>query len=223
MKKLIVSGIIVFAVALLAPQIVQAQETTYLSNLGQPSTGSEAVGSDSWLGEVFITGANTSGYTLNSVQLAMTGASGNPSGFTVMIYKLFMGTPFLFGTNLGTLGGSANPSTAGIYTYNPAVNLTLSPNTGYAIVLNAGTAVADGAYEWSESTTYPISSGGWPDLSTYNTFFYSSNDGSSWTTISGAYPQFAINATVVPEPGVLSLFGLGGLGFLWRRWKAWAI
>jgi hypothetical protein len=60
--------------------------TAYLSNLGQSSTGSLAVGSDSWLAASFGTGTNEGGYELNSIQLAMTDASGNPSGFTVMIY-----------------------------------------------------------------------------------------------------------------------------------------
>jgi len=219
MKNLIIGGIIVLAVVLSVPQIIQAQGTTYLSNLSQPSTGSEAVGSDSWLAAEFFTGNNVSGYELNSIQLAMTDPSGNPTDFTAMLYQHIFGSVFL-GPNLGTLEGSANPSTADIYTYNPAGNLTLSPNDYYVIVLTAGTAVADGAYEWSESTTSPISSDGWAENSF---FFYSSNDGSFWAAISGTYPQFAINATAVPEPGVLGLFVVGGLGFLWHRRKAKAV
>jgi hypothetical protein len=68
MKKLISSSVIVFTVAFLAPQIIQAQGTiTYVSNLGQASTGSDKVGSNSWLAASFEAGNNASGYLLNSV------------------------------------------------------------------------------------------------------------------------------------------------------------
>jgi hypothetical protein len=36
MKKIVVSGVIFLVVALLAPQIAQAQGTIYLSDLGRP-------------------------------------------------------------------------------------------------------------------------------------------------------------------------------------------
>jgi len=85
MKNIVISGVIVLVVALLTPQIVQAQGTIYLSNLGQPSAGSLAVGSDSWQAAIFTTGTNADGYVLNSIQLAMTDAFGTPNGFTVML------------------------------------------------------------------------------------------------------------------------------------------
>jgi hypothetical protein len=58
MKKIIA----VLLVALLIQQFVQAQGTVYLSNLGQTSTGSHAVSSNSWLAMGFQTGNNASGY-----------------------------------------------------------------------------------------------------------------------------------------------------------------
>lgn len=57
MKKII----ILLMVSVLAVQISQAQGTTYLSNLGQASTGNYATGSDAWIGIPFITGNNASG------------------------------------------------------------------------------------------------------------------------------------------------------------------
>src|ERR1700679_483175 len=85
MKKIIMSVII--AIGFLVPQIIQAQGTiTYLSSLSPTSTGIHSVGSDSWLAAGFETGNNIGGYELNSIQLGMAGVSGNPSGFTVMIY-----------------------------------------------------------------------------------------------------------------------------------------
>ena len=207
------------AAALSAPQISQAQGTmTYLSNLQQSSAGSLAVGSDSWVAADFRTGTNTGGYLLDSVQLAMTDASGNPSGFTVMLCSATVGVGNSPGTSLGTLEGSLNPTTAGIYTYTPASSLTLSPRTIYFIVLTAGTTLANGANEWGYTSTssYNPSDGWWGGLA------FGSNDGSSWYAPGPPfyYPQYAIAATAVPEPGVLSLFVLSGLGFLWYRRKA---
>src|ERR1700689_5374241 len=124
MKKIIFSGIIVLTVILFAPQISIAQGTmTYLSNLGQPSSGSEPVGSDAWLAMGFGTGNNASGYLLNSIQLGMTDASGSPSGFTVMLYAK-SGNPaaVLPGSSLGTLDGSLSPTTSGTYIYTPSTN-----------------------------------------------------------------------------------------------------
>ncbi len=122
--------IIMVSVILLTQQITQAQGTIYLSNLGQPSAGSLAVGSDSWVAAMFQTGANAGGYVLNSVQLGMADASGNPSGFTVMIYANIVPPIGIFpGNSLGTLTDSLNPVTSGIYTYTPRSSLTLLPGT----------------------------------------------------------------------------------------------
>jgi hypothetical protein len=219
MKTSTCGGIIVFAVALLAPQIIRAQGTmTYLSNLAQASAGSLAVGSNSWFVAPFRTGTNASGYVLNSIQLEMTVASGNPSNFTAMLYGngTYPGGNSL-GSSLGTLDGSLNPIAGGIFTYTPASTLTLSPNTFYSIVLTAGTAIANGAYDWSYAGVNSYSpSGGWAS----DIKVLTSSDGSSWRIIVGDYPQYAINAIPIPEPGVLGLFGVGGLGFLWHRRKA---
>jgi hypothetical protein len=218
--KIIVGSFVVFAVALLASQILQAQGTmTYLSNLDQNSAGSLTAGSDSWLAAPFETGTNASGYMLNSVQLGMADASGNPRNFTVMLYSLVIGggSP---GSSLDILSGSLNPVTGGIFSYTPTLNLTLHPNTFYYIVLTAGTAVANGAYDWSyvgASSYNP--SGGWGGFGGVLT----SSDGSSWLGGYSVNPQYAVNATAIPEPGVLGLLGLGALVFLWHRRKVNAI
>ncbi len=207
-----------FMVTLLASRLVQAQGTIYLSNLGQTSAGSNPVGNNSWLAAGFFTGPNAGGYTLNSVQLGMTDASGSPSGFTVMLYARSGNiTTIVPGNSLGTLNGSTDPSTSGVYTYT-ASGLTLSPSTHYYIVLTAGTAVANGAYDWSFMNTFSYN----PDDSWEGSVTLGSNNGSSWAWLGGNspqfdYSQFALNATAIPEPSVLSLFGLGGLGFIWHR------
>jgi hypothetical protein len=210
MKKIIMAGFIVFVGGLLSLQITQAQGTVYLSNLNQPSTYFRPVGSNSWFAAEFETGNNPGGYTLNSIQLAMTNAAGNPSGFTVMIYN-GVSIPsgagiFRPGSSLGILDGTADPSTAGIYSYTGGSSLLLSPSTNYFIVVTAGTFFLMNAYKWSlADTSYYNSSGGFLEVS-----FYSSINGSSWN-VQDAYPQFAINATPVPEPtpSLLLLFGSG--------------
>jgi len=216
------SIIIFLAVAVSAPQIIQAQGTTYLSNLDQSSVGSLAVGSNSWVAAGIYTGTNPGGYVLNSIQLGMTDASGDPSGFTAMLYYPLAGAPPSGpGGRLVTLNGSLNPVTAGTYTYDAPSNFTLSRSTEYFIVLTAGTAVANGAYEWSLAGTDSYNpSDGWSNLGGV----WTSSNGSflSWNSTS-SFPQFAVNATGVPEPGVLSLLALGGLFLVWRRRKAKAI
>src|SRR5664280_201076 len=201
MKKIIIMCV----AALLALQIAQAQGIVYVSNLGQTSTVSESIGSNSWYAANFHTGNNVGGYILNYIQLAMTNASGNPSGFTAMLYGAAnIPAATLPGSSLGTLNGSLNPVTAGTYTYTAPSNLILSPSTYYFIVVTAGTSVANGAYEWSVEDTSPPFSMGWSQV---NDFFQSSN-GSSWIGNLGAL-EFAINATAVPEPSSSFLLLLG--------------
>jgi len=222
MKRVIMSGLFALVVAFV-PQTLRAQGTmTYLSNLGQTIAGSLAVGSNSWVATMFHTGANANGYSLNSIQLGMADASGNPTNFMAMLYSANTFGAILPGSNLGTLEGSLNPTSAGIFTFTPASNQTLLPNTDYFIVLTAGTAVANGAYNWNYANTYsynPVD--GWN-----GGLAIGSNDGSSssWVRLGASpqyyYPEFAINATAIPEPGVLGLLGLGGLAFLWHCRKA---
>jgi hypothetical protein len=212
MKKIIIMCI----GALLALQIAQGQGVAYVSNLGQTSTGSSSVGNNAWLAADFITGTNANGYTLNSVQLAMTNATDSPSDFTAMIYSAVAFTSINPGSNLETLNGSANPSTSGIYIYTDVSNLMLSPNTYYFIVLTAGTAVTTGAYSWSVTDTPSSGYNGyhWGG----EVFFADSSNGSSWNYTPGIYGQFAINATAVPEPSAISLILLGsGVLFYVRR------
>jgi hypothetical protein len=222
MKKRLIRGVIILVVGLCAPQIAMSQgSVTFLSNLEQTSTGSAAVGSDSWLAATFFTGGNAGGYLLNSVQLSMSDGSGSPSDFTVMIYSANIGVGINPGSSVGTLTGSANPATGGNYTYSTPSLLTLSSGTPYFIVITSGTAVANGAYDWSLSGIDSYNpAGGWGVINGVSSGVYQSGNGTSWTSLSATYPQFAIDATAAPEPGVIGLFALGGLLIAFQRRKA---
>ena len=128
MKKLI----ILFAFGLLARQVAPAQGSiTYLSNLAQPSAGSFAVGSDSWQATIFHTGYNIGGYVLDSIQLALTPAAGDPNSFAVLLYSSIPGSGRVNspGSELGSLDGPLNPVPGGVFTYTPASNLIFSPRS----------------------------------------------------------------------------------------------
>jgi hypothetical protein len=218
MKRIIINGLIAFSLVMLTSRTVEAQgTTTFLSNLGQASSGGVSVGSDSWYAADFITGNNPGGYALNSIQLAMADSSGNPSGLTVMVYSSVAGIAVFPGSSVGNLSGSANPTISGTYTYTPASSLALLANTAYFIVLTGGTTVANGAYDWS------VTSDPSPGYTGYHwggeTFFADSSDGSHWNYTAADYGQFALTATPTPEPGVISLFALGGLLVAFQRHK----
>jgi hypothetical protein len=226
MKNIIIGGVIALA-SILAPQIVRAQGTmTYLSNLGQASAGSLAVGSDSWLAAPFETGTNAGGYALNSIQLAMADASGVPSNFAIMLYGdgHYPGGNPPIGSSLGTLDGSLNPASSGIYTFTSISSITLSANSYYFIVLTAGTAVSNGSYGWSYVGAESYNpSGNWGFNRGLTGNVLTSSDGLNWSWNFSPFAQFAINTMAIPEPCVLGLFGLGGLTFLWHRRKSKAV
>lgn len=219
MKILTVQRILIVAASFYGSVPVFAQgTTTFLSNLGQPPTGSLSVGSNSWLAAVFYTGANSGGYLLNSVQLGMADSSGNPSGFQVMIYTAKGSGDVTPASNLATLAGQSDPATAGVYAYAPSSGLTLSAGTAYFIVLADESAIATGAYEWNYTGSYSYNpTGGWQAPIGFGAIDnYQSSDGVNWSLLGGP-PQFAITATPAPEPGTFGLLALGGMVIGMRR------
>src|SRR5271170_8081935 len=136
-----VKCIFILAVGLAAGRGARAQGTmTYLSSLSQTSTGNAAAANDSWLAAPFETGNNSGGYLLNSVELGMANATGKPSGFTVMVYTLAQDPGTIVpGNSIATLNGSLSPLIGGVYTYTDPLNLTLSADTFYFIVVTSDT------------------------------------------------------------------------------------
>jgi hypothetical protein len=220
MKKRMAMGVYAMLFGLLFPRVSAAQGTvTFLSSLSASSTGSADVASDSWLAAGFGTGNNVGGYALNSVELGMLNASGNPSAFTVMLYSMVpIGGGVAPGSSLGALTGSADPATSGTYTYTTPLGLTLSPDTAYYIVVTAGTTAANGAFAWNESAFPPSINQNW---GVDNAILRSTNGATGWSvTPYFGIAQFAIYATPAPEPGAMELLALGGLLVGFRRWKS---
>jgi PEP-CTERM motif len=210
--------ILIFALALglLRPHMIPAQGTLYLSNLGQTPEGNSATGSNAWLAQYFQTGTAPGGYVLNSIQLLMAAASGNSSGFSVSIYNR-SSLPFpdsLFpGSSLGSLDGS-EPLAGGIYTYT-ASGITLSPLTGYFVVITSATPIEEGSFNWSLASGVTSASDRW-NMGSYS---YNSADGSQWTRAAGSLFQFGVFGTAVPEPSVYALVGVGLVGLSYWRQK----
>jgi hypothetical protein len=179
----------------------------FTSNIGQTSSGALVVGSDSWMGAAFFTGDATPGYRLQSIELLMGEASGSPSGFTVEVYDSMDRIP---AASVGVLS-NGNPLEAGTFTYN-APDITLSPDGLYFVVVTSTTPVTSGSYSWrSTDTVTHDAAGGWA----HGTSFYTSSDGMSWTRGEGTHVlQFAITASVIPEPSTLGLLLTGGALFL---------
>jgi hypothetical protein len=212
-EKIILVAII-FSAELFAPMLVQAQGMLYVSNLGQNSSGGVAVGNDSWIAQLFVTGTSSSGYVLNSIQLLMDPASENPSSFTVSLYS--PGGNAAPETFLGNLNGSSDPAAGGILTYS-ATGITLSPLTGYFVVVTASTSVANGAYYWSLADTDLDTTFGDSRWAIYELYGTSPN-GSNWTEVAGQNIfQMAIYATAIPEPSAYLIFLGSGVLFYVRR------
>jgi len=187
-----------------------AQSTLLVSNLGQPSSGAIAVGSNSWLGQVFYNnginfseGGRDNGFHVDSVQLLMNNPIGNPNNFTVGIYygSRHEGP----GSLAGFLNG-ATPDSAGVYTFT-APNITLSSLTFYWLVVSGGTSVEQGSYSWNLAANNSYDSDTGSGASPY---YDSSSNGSLWTRNGSTPLQFAVYVTAIPEPSSLVLLGIGG-------------
>jgi len=220
-KKILYHCFLTFipVIGLLLPRMSRAQ-AVFASNLANTPNGSFGVANNLWVAQEFIweglmvNGVElTPNLILNSVQLQMDPASGNPGGFSVSIYTA--GTSLHLGTILGTLSGESNPQTPGLYTYTTP-GITLTPAASYFVVVTDTTPSAQGSYNWSTTT----SSGTANNNLVINDVYDTSADGANWNaTIRQSIAQMAIFGTPVPEPSPwpLSLCGAGLFYFIRRR------
>jgi hypothetical protein len=190
---------------------VLAQGQLFLSNIGEPPSGYVAVGADSLIAAPFFTGNDLRGYFLHSIQLLMNGPTGSPNNLSLSIHQVSRaGGP---GTLVGQLTGPA-PSEAGIFTFTPASSIPLSPLTIYRLKLSGDTPVAIGSFSWDVTSSPSFESEqGWRPGTGYD---YSA-DGIDWNVATSTRLQFAINATIVPEPSSLALCLTAGIIAVSRR------
>jgi hypothetical protein len=208
MKTIPFNIVAIVALILMPAHAAIAQgSVTYLSSLNLPSGGFLSVASDRWVAQGFNTGTNSPGYQLDSIELLMGGAAGNPGDFAVSVYSR---SEFFPNDRIAGLDGPTDPTTAGVFEYSGSM-VTLSSATYYYIVVTAAEPMAIASYQWQHvapATSYELEvKDGWglsPSAS--------SSDGLTWNRVGNVnFFQFAIYATPIPEPSALALCGLGGL------------
>ena len=141
-----------------------------VSNVGQTAAGNANVTATQSQGQGFTTGSDSGGYTLGSVELAVSSFSGTASDITVSIYSESSGDP---GTVVHTLTTPASISTP-VTTFTAPSDTTLAAGTTYYVVIsttgsginlsrtNATAEDTGGASGWSiaDSRRY-LGSGAW--------------------------------------------------------------
>ena len=103
-----------------------------VSNVGQTATGNANVTASQSQGQGFTTGSDSGGYTLGSVELAVSSFSGTASDITVRIYSESSGNP---GTGVHILTTPASISTP-VTTFTAPSGTTLAAGTTYYVVIS---------------------------------------------------------------------------------------
>ena len=211
-KSTMVISTVILALLFGALPAAHAQGTTYISNLEANSLSGISIASNAWVAQSFVTGANTRGYALDSVQLGMGPATGTPTGFSVSLFanNITRNEP---SSLIEILTGSSNPVLAGIFNYT-STGQTMLPSTKYWIVTKAQSSQIGGAFNVSLASYFDYTSADnwWTDR-----FVQTSSGNSNWVFSQLGFDiHFAINATTVPEPSFLVLLGMGG-SFLFTR------
>ncbi len=157
-----------------------------ISNLGQSTSSSAAVGPASPTAISFVTGSREA--LLNTVSVSMQipqPAPGSFQPFSLSIYDDSGGSP---GTSLAVLTGNSYPTNTGVYGYTNTPPLKLAANSRYWIVASA--APASRSYSWSLDTSGSVDSG-----SAWTLGVMEANFGSGWAVESGFFPKFSLTAS----------------------------
>ena len=174
--------------ALLAlPLPAQAQTTTFVSNLGQTDSSSNAFSAISTpRAQQFETGSNSGGYTLTEIVVNIRGARTGIPAFALYTST----TDDKPGTKVVDLSG--NSSTAGEQSFTPASATTLSASTEYFIVF----VVDSGEANLQRTASNDIDSGASTGWDIAENSLFSTDSGANWTS-SGSSVEIAIKGTAV--------------------------
>jgi len=174
---------------LFAPPLIRAQGIAYLSNIDQPlavnaSTGAFSIG--------FTTGANPSGYLLDSL-IVLFANNNTPALMTAGLDNFSTTTSFQDGVEVGA---------AGSYTFTPNSPLALAANTPYALLVSPVDVAADVNLSYTTSTDFT-------GVDNWNIPALNGSD----------EPLFTIMATPAPEPSDTILICASILSFMLFRLK----
>ena len=162
-----------------------------VSNMNETANSYHSVGGFNRAAS-FTTGANSGGYTLNSVTIKFDVKNGNPNDIAVKIYSDSSGSPGSEVANL-TLTGPARPDNEDATYTCSGSGCSLSAGTTYHIHLSRPGNT--GSYRWSKTTsdteTNAPSSAGWliGNSGNYQTV------GSNYWTSQGEVGMFTVTAT----------------------------
>ena len=141
----------VFAAALVAVMAalatpVSAQETVLVSNFGQTEQGLSNPNSQNRFAQAFTTGAHPGGYTLNRIDLKVSGKS--DSTFTVEL-----ATGVSARVNTYTSVATLSRGNTGVSEFTAPANTVLSPNTRYFVVISSQSSSASvDRFKYAEKT-----------------------------------------------------------------------
>ena len=192
-----------------AGAIVPLADVTLISNVGQTAaTGAAQVSTSQSQAQGFTTGSDSGGYTLGSVELAVSSFSGTASDITVSIYSESSGHP---GTVVHTLTTPASISAA-VTTFTAPSGATLAASTTYYVVISTtGSGISLGRTNAAAEDTGGVS--GW-SIADSRRFF----GGSGWNTTTNPIRMRvngdAATSTNSPATGAPTITGTLAVGEL---------
>ncbi|MFO1489179.1 MAG: choice-of-anchor R domain-containing protein [Verrucomicrobiota bacterium] len=211
--------ILALSLALACFSLQQSRADVVVSNLGEPISptyDSWGVFLNNWVGMKFTTGSNSPSWSLASVDMMLVGGVGLLNNdLTVRIHADNSGQP---GLSLFSLTGPepAGDNLPAILNYVPTAPATLASQTSYWLVAST----INSHYGWTMTEPYSGNDTGLDGWSIDDGIIFTQDQGSSWIYYNDEPALFAINTTVVPEPGTFALLGLGAAALLARRRRA---